>query len=81
MEKLHAGNFNRQLYEHIENCRDIVVIISQESLQFQKNTEHDWMELEVAHGLKHNKNIIPVFLPDVNIPSKEDMPEKIALKH
>lgn len=78
METLRSGNFNTQLYERIEKCRDVLVIVSKDALQFRENPEHDWLRLEVAHALKHNKNIIPIFLRDVVVPQKEDMPEDIA---
>lgn len=78
METLRSGNFNTQLYKRIENCKDVVVIVSKDALQFRDNPEHDWLRLEVAHALKLNKNIIPVFLRDVVIPQKEDLPEDIA---
>ena len=78
METLRSGNFNTQLYERIEKCRDVLVIVSKDALQFRENPEHDWLRLEVAHALKHKKNIIPVFLRDVAVPQKEDMPEDIA---
>ena len=78
METLRSGDFNTQLYERIENCRDVVVIVSKEALQFREKREQDWMRLEVAHAIKHKKNIIPVFLRDVTVPQKEDLPEDIA---
>lgn len=78
METLRSGNFNTQLYERIEKCQDVVVIISKDALNFRENPEDDWLRLEIAHALKHKKNIIPVFLRDVNIPKKEELPEDIA---
>lgn len=78
METLRSGDFNTQLYERIENCKDVVVIVSPDALKFRDNPEHDWLRLEVAHALKHRKNIIPIFLRNVVVPQKEDMPEDIA---
>ena len=78
METLRSGDFNTQLYERIENSRDVIVIVSADALKFREKPEHDWLRLEVAHALKHKKNIIPVFLRDVVIPQKEDMPEDVA---
>ena len=78
METLRSGNFNTQLYERIENCRDVIVIVSSDALKFRDDPEHDWMRLEVAYALKHGKNIIPVFLRNVNIPPKESLPEDVA---
>ena len=78
METLRSGDFNIQLYERIEKCRDVIVIVSKDALQFREDPQHDWLRLEVAHALKHGKNIVPVFLRDVVVPQKDDMPEDIA---
>ncbi|MBR7138024.1 MAG: toll/interleukin-1 receptor domain-containing protein [Lentisphaeria bacterium] len=78
LETLRSGNFNTQIYERIEKCRDVIVIVSHDALKFRDDPEHDWLRLEVAHALKHNKNIIPVFLREVVVPQKGDMPEDIA---
>ena len=78
LETLRSGNFNTQLYERIENCRDVIVIVSADALKFRDVPEHDWLRLEIAHAMKLQKNIIPVFLRGVEIPPREDMPEDIA---
>lgn len=78
METLRSGKFDEQLYEYIDNCNDFILVVSKDALQLRENREDDWVRLEVAHAIKSKKNIIPVFLRDVQIPAKESLPEDIA---
>ena len=61
VETLRSGAFNTKLYSVIDECRDVIVILSQNSLD-RCNDEKDWVRLEIAHALKTGKNVIPVFL-------------------
>ncbi|MCL6591948.1 MAG: toll/interleukin-1 receptor domain-containing protein, partial [Firmicutes bacterium] len=67
VETLHSGAFNKKLYSVIDECRDVLVILSPNSLERCLN-ENDWVRLEVAHALKGKKNIIPVMLRGFNFP-------------
>ena len=78
LETLRGGKFNTQLYKRIEQCSDVLVIMSRDSLNFRENPEDDWFRLEIAHALKHKKNIVPVFLRDFKFPQKGDLPPDIA---
>jgi hypothetical protein len=69
IESLNSGSFNKRLLEVIENCTDVVVVCSKGSLDRCVN-EGDWVRTEIAHALKHGKNVVPVMLrgfewPDV----------------
>ena len=61
IEGLNAGSFNTKLLSVIEGCTDVIVICSKNSLDRCVNRD-DWMRLEIAHALRHDKNIIPVML-------------------
>ena len=61
VEALRSGAFNTKLYSVIDECRDVIVVLSQNSLD-RCNDENDWVRLEIAHALKAGKNVIPVFL-------------------
>ena len=61
VESLRSGAFNTKLYSVIDECRDVIVVLSQNSLDRCKD-ENDWVRLEIAHALKVGKNVIPVFL-------------------
>jgi len=69
IESLNSGSFNKKLLSIIENCTDVVVVCSKNSLDRCKN-EGDWVRTEIAHALKSGKNVVPVMLrgfewPDV----------------
>lgn len=78
METLRGGKFNEQLYSRIEQCSDVLAIMSKNSLALRENREDDWFRLEIAHALKHGKNIVPVFLRDFKFPDKKTLPPDIA---
>ena len=78
LETLRGGKFNAQLYQRIEQCSDVLVIMSKDSLVLRENPEDDWFRLEIAHALKHKKNIVPVFLRDFKFPQKGELPPDIA---
>jgi Leucine-rich repeat (LRR) protein len=61
IEGLNSGNFNTELYRIIEGCTDFLVICSKDGFERCAN-QGDWVRLEIAHALKHGKNIIPVLL-------------------
>lgn len=78
METLRGGKFNEQLYSRIEQCSDVLAIMSKNSLVLRENRKDDWFRLEIAHALKHGKNIVPVFLRDFKFPDKKTLPPDIA---
>ena len=78
LETLRGGKFNTQLYQRIEQCSDVLVIMSKDSLNLRENPDDDWFRLEIAHALKHKKNIVPVFLRDFKFPQKGELPSDIA---
>ena len=78
LETLRGGKFNTQLYQRIEQCTDVLAIMSNDSLNLREDPEDDWFRLEIAHALKHRKNIVPVFLRDFKFPQKGELPPDIA---
>lgn len=75
IENLRSGKFNEQLYRQIDNCKDFIVVLTPDSLERCKN-EDDWVRLEIAHAIKSDKNIIPIFLRNFKFPD-EPLPEDI----
>lgn len=75
VEALRSGAFNTRLYSVIDECRDVIVVLSQNGLD-RCSDENDWVRLEIAHALKAGKNIIPVFLRGFTFP--EVLPNDIA---
>lgn len=70
IDTLRNGDFDVQLLERIEECKDFILIVDKHA--FDRTTDptsdpqKDWLRCELAHALKHKKNIIPVFLSGVN---------------
>jgi hypothetical protein len=79
LETLRSGKFDEQLYTRIEQCKDVVVLMNKDALEIRENPEDDWLRLEVAHALKHQKNIIPVFLRDFDQSDKDTLPKDDVL--
>jgi len=67
IESLNSGSFNKALFTVIENCTDIVLVCSKGCLDRCIN-EGDWVRAEIAHALKHKKNIVPLMLRDFAFP-------------
>jgi TM2 domain-containing membrane protein YozV len=58
----------------IDNCKDFLLICSENSLD-RCNNDGDWVRLEIAHALEKGKNIIPVMLRGFAFP--ETLPADI----
>lgn len=68
IDTLRNGDFDNQLYERIDQCKDFILIVDQRAFERTINNtpkEQDWLRCELAYALKRNKNIIPIFLSGV----------------
>jgi hypothetical protein len=81
LETLRSGKFDKQLYTRIEQCKDVVVIMSKGALEVRENPEDDWLRLEVKHALEHQKNIVPVFLRDFDRSDVKKLPQEDVLSN
>ena len=81
IDTLRNGKFDTQLLSRIEKCKDFILIIDSNAFQRTFNPEfppeNDWLRMELAHALKHHKNIIPVFLSGVK-GFPDNLPEDIS---
>lgn len=78
IDTLRNGDFDTTLLGRIEECTDFILILNEgafdRTLDKSFNPKNDWLRCELAHALKHNKNVIPIMLegftcfPD-NLPS------------
>ena len=73
-ESLRSGYFNTGLYSVIDQCKDVIVVLSPGALDRCEN-EGDWVRKEVEHALHQKKNVVPVFLEGFTFP--EALPESI----
>lgn len=66
IDNLRCGDFDTQLLERIDQCKDFILIVDQHAfdrtLDSTFDPKKDWMRCELAYALKKNKNIVPVFL-------------------
>lgn len=76
-KSLGAGNFVDKIKDTIEQCKDVIVILSKESLSERIHNDSDIMHQEIAHALKCNKRIVGIMLSGFEeFPKK--LPEDIA---
>lgn len=90
IDTLRSGDFDIQLLERIDQCKDFVLIVDQHAfdrtLDASFDPKKDWMRCELAYALNKKKNIVPIFLngvkgfpeglpPDVEGVTKKNGPE------
>jgi len=73
VEEMNSGCFNTQLYDRIDECSDVIVLLSEGALD--PHPGEDFMRMEIAHAIKQGKKIIPVFMRNFEFP--ESLPEDI----
>lgn len=82
------GDFDKILFERIEQCRDFLVVVDRHAFDRMINPapdydpKKDWMRVEIAYALKLKRNIVSVLLPDASYPKKlpEDL-DKLDVKN
>jgi formylglycine-generating enzyme required for sulfatase activity len=76
IDTLREGDFDKALFERIELCRDVLVIVDEHAFDRMVNPapdydpEKDWMRKEIAYALTLKKNIVSVILPGASYPKK-----------
>ena len=62
IDTLRNGDFDVQLLERIEECKDFILVVDKHAfdrtLDPDFDPQKDWLRCELAHALKHNKNIM-----------------------
>lgn len=69
VESMRSGDFNDQIYDAIDACTDMLVVLPPNGLDRCISAD-DWVRLEVAYAIKKNKNIVPVMLRNFSFPEK-----------
>ena len=64
-----SGLFDVQLYQHIDECRDFIVVLSPHALD-RCDSQEDWVRREVERAHAGGKNIIPVMLNGFSFPDR-----------
>lgn len=75
VETLRSGEFNVQLLDVIQSCKDFIIILSPDALDRCRN-EDDWVRRELECALENGKNIIPIMLNGFEFPT--DLPPSLA---
>lgn len=68
-DSLRSGNFNLTLLDVIESCTDFIIICSPHAFD-RCVDEGDWVRLELAHALEHNKNVVPLLCQGFEFPKE-----------
>lgn len=70
IDTLRNGDFDVQLLDRIEQCKDFILIVDKHAFDRTLNPsfdpKNDWLRRELAHALKHKKNIVPIFLSGIS---------------
>lgn len=77
-KKLPNNEFPPVLEEQIKNCRDFILIISDNT--FRKDEilrSDDWIRREVRLALENDRNIVAFSLSGTTIPKEEDLPPEL----
>ena len=74
IEVLRSGKFNTAIYEKIEKCKDVILVLSPGALD-RCADEEDWVRKEIVCALKSRKNIIPIMLRGFEWP--DNLPDAI----
>lgn len=69
-----GGQFDAQLYDAIDHCKDFILILPPNALDRCIN-EGDWVRLEVERAAEDRKNIIPVRMENFKYP--DVLPESL----
>ncbi len=75
VESLDSGPFDKKLFQFIDECTDVLVVLSPGSLDRCSDPE-DWIRAEIAYSLKTGKNVIPVMMRGFSF-SDTELPEDI----
>lgn len=75
IEVLRSGKFNTEIYEKIEKCKDVILILPPNALD-RCWEEEDWIRKEIICAIENKKNIIPIMLRGFSWPSH--MPKEIS---
>ncbi|MCD8116536.1 MAG: toll/interleukin-1 receptor domain-containing protein [Oscillospiraceae bacterium] len=78
IESLSGGRFDTRLLEVIDDCQDVIVVLSPNALD-RCSDPNDWLRTEVAHAIQSGKNLIPVMMKGFKWP--DELPDDIAALH
>ena len=75
VESLRSGPFNKELFDVIDGCTDVLVVLPPGGLD-RCDDPKDWVRAEIAYALKSQKNVIPIMMRGFQF-DEEKMPDDI----
>lgn len=72
IDTLRNGDFDTQLLNRIDECKDFIIILNpgalDRSTEQNSDKSNDWVREELSYALSKGKNIIPIMLPGFTFP-------------
>lgn len=62
VNSLSSGKFGEKIFEIMDVCNDVIVILSPDCLNDRIFDEEDWIRQEVTHAITTGKNVIPIMM-------------------
>lgn len=75
VESLRSGKFNEKIFQVIENCTDVLLVLPPNGLS-RCNESEDWVRMEIAYAIQKQKNIIPIMMRNFEWP--RELPAEIT---
>ena len=75
IHSLNAGRIDQELISAIHNCTNFILVLGSHSLDRCIGTD-DWLRFEIREALNTHRNIIPVFVGDVEYPN--NLPDDVS---
>lgn len=79
LDEMKNDRFDEQIYNHIRNAKDVIVILEKESLKSVENNTYkdDWFCKELMFAIAEKKNIIPLLLDNFQMPAEDWFPDEL----
>lgn len=71
-QSLRAGHYEEQIYSVIQECRNILVILSPNCIE-RLQEENDWVRKELAYAFKMKSKVLMVAMEGVEFPKESEM--------
>lgn len=79
LDEMKRDRFDEQLYNHIRNVKDLIVVLEEGSLKAIDDGTYldDWFCKELMFAIKEGKNIIPLLLDGYQMPKDSYFPAEL----
>lgn len=74
VECLRSGDFNKQLYNEIEESQKVLLVLPPNALDRCIINPNDWVRLEIEHAMRLGKDIIPIYMRGFVMPTNLPAP-------